>query len=364
MKRIVSVILSVFFASTVKANFELVLVHSGAANQPTTTGKSITEIKSYGDSVYLGYGDFGANTGPIDICKFTPPDSTLICEFTLSTEKIDRYRILNGSLYAPAIDPSSPNEDGYAVKTLSGTWSAVSSNKFFEGPKPPAHIFDMNYYDGKLWAVGSQRTSSESAVPPFTDDGDAAIWSSSNNGTSWSISLDIQQIDNCCARVYFSGIHGDKLYVQAVDYDEFHPLSKVYDGTSWTDGPNLLVYGSATNGNNFDGKLLMRQSSSLVSFDGNSVTQNYSGIADYTIFEDYVYVLTFEKEVYRSRDLLNWGFVDSLNVSSNVHSIEVKDFIVYIGTSDSRVYKSDVLVPYEENCTDFLPSILYLLDDG
>ncbi len=363
MKKIILLIVLIIITNHAKAEFELVLVHSEAASEPTVSGQGISELKAYGDSVYVGYGDSGVNTGPIEICKFIPPSTSLVCEFTLSTEKIDRYRILNSALYALSQDPSSPSQHAYAVMTSSGSWSGISRDLLLQGPIPPAHIFDMNYFDGKLWAVGSQHSSAEIGVPPFIDDGDATVWSSSNNGSSWEVSLDIHQIDNCCARVYFSGVQGGKLYIQAVDYDEFHPLSKVYDGTSWSDGPNLLVYGSASNGNVFGNKLLMRQAGSLVSFDGSTVNQNYSGIYDYTISNDYVYVLTYGKEVYRSLDLSNWSFVDSLSIGSNAHSIEVKDFIVYVGTSDSTIHKSEVLVPCEDNCTAFLPAILHLLDE-
>ncbi len=137
----------------VKAEFEFLITHTEAASQPTTAGKKIHAIKSYNGSLYLGYGDYGANTGPIKICKITPPSNAILCEFTLSTEQIDRYRVLGSKLYTVAKDPSVPNQSAYAVKNGAQVWQDVSRNLMSQGSIKPAHIFDMIQYDGKLWQL-------------------------------------------------------------------------------------------------------------------------------------------------------------------------------------------------------------------
>ena len=211
-----------------------------------------------------------------------------------------------------------------------------------QGSIPPAHIFDMNYYNGSLWAVGSQHSSNEMNVPPYADDGDATVWSSTNGGTTWSVSLDVHQIDNCCARIYFSGVHDNKLYVQAVDYDEYHPFSRVFDGSTWSIGPNLLIYGNARKANSYNSLTLMLQGNNLVTFDGQNVDHIYSDVVDYTIYSGAVYILTSGKKVYKSSSLGSWRYIDQLNITASVNSIEVYDEVVYVGTGDSKIYSTEL----------------------
>ncbi len=209
-------------------------------------------------------------------------------------------------------------------------------------------------------AVGSQHSSAEMNVPPFANDGDATVWVSANGGNTWSVSLDVHQIDICCARIYFSGVVNNKLYIQAVDYDEFHPTSRVFNGTLWSAGPNLLTYGVAQKANSFINQMVMIQSANLVSFDGNVVILRYSGIVDYTILDNEIYVLTTTKKIYSSSNLVDWRYEDEFTASENPTSIEIFDGGIYLGTDNSKIYRAQ-MAEYNFNIIPILQ--LLLLDD-
>jgi hypothetical protein len=55
--------------------------------------------------IYTGYGEYGANTGPITVTTSTRQTNLMIAEFVADTEAVYNYRPIAGHLYAPSIDP-------------------------------------------------------------------------------------------------------------------------------------------------------------------------------------------------------------------------------------------------------------------
>jgi Ca2+-binding RTX toxin-like protein len=185
---------------------------------------------------------------------------------------------------------------------------------------------------GELWMVGSA--------------GDNAVaWRSLDGGVTWSIALTVPPRNSAdFARFYFAGLHQNALYVQAVDNGGGkHPTSKVFDGNDWSDGPDLLpIGGYGYDTEHFDGQLLYlsRQSSpsSLLSFDGAEVTNSGQVFYNYSADGGTLYGLGENGQIRKTTDLTSWIDVDPAAPPA-ARSIAVIDGVIYVGTTDSRLYK-------------------------
>ncbi|MDO8368146.1 MAG: T9SS type A sorting domain-containing protein [Saprospiraceae bacterium] len=316
-------------------SFIVVGIHPAAVLQSSTIGKQLLSLFPWNDKLYAGYGDYGANTGPIDIYAFSPDSLAFIYEGQANTEAVYNYRALNGQLFAPAIDRKSYGIPGdYAKMDSSGTWANYNfgSNS--------THVFDaVKLNDSVLFMTGSQ-------------DEKAAVWRSINNGKTWGKILTdtaISQIANDFARFYFGGLYNGKLYVQARDYyGSLHPASKVYDGLGWTEGPSLFPPGSGSLGwrpEVFAGRLLYRswqpgQSSRLRSFDGlNNAWVDSLYVYDFFIDSTYFYALVDSgygaRNLRRTSDLINWE--NLLKVPNSSLSMAILKDRLYLGTVDSKI---------------------------
>ena len=146
------------------------------------------------------------------------------------------------------------------------------------------------------------------------------------------------------ARFYFAGVHQNALYVQAVDNGGGkHPTSKVFDGSDWSDGPDLLPQGGyGYDTEHFDGQLLYltRQSSpsSLLSFDGAEVTNTGQVFYNYSVDGDTLYGLGENGQLRKTTDLRRWTELETAAPEA-ARSIVVIDGVIYVGTTDSRIYR-------------------------
>ena len=205
-------------ASPLPPTFQRVAVIPAAAAQPTATGRAVVDLQVFDGRVYTGFGDYGANTGPIDITAYDPAAGTTSVEFRADTEAVLNLRPVEGRLYAPSIDPrvSADLADG-------GPWRERSV-------VDAAHVFDVASAHGLLWMVGSEGSN-------------AVAWQSADGGESWQPSLVIgPRNPTDFARFYFAGVLGGDLYVQAFDASGgAHPAARVFDGTAWTDAPPLVA---------------------------------------------------------------------------------------------------------------------------
>ena len=100
----------------------------------------------FDNKLYVGGGDYGDDTGPVDIWAY---DLTKECwENTgnVPDEEVDRFAVIDGQLIAPGIDPKDDWSLGnYYIKTDNG-WETVRTIP------NGIHNFDMVEYDGKLFA--------------------------------------------------------------------------------------------------------------------------------------------------------------------------------------------------------------------
>lgn len=307
--------------------WQLLGVHPQASTQPTTTGKALVTLCPWQGRLYVGYGDYQENTGPISVTAWDPARSAFAIVHRSDTEAIYNYRVIGGALYAPATDRRE-----HADYAVGEPWHD-------EQPVTVAHAYDVATLDGTdRWLVGS----SEPGYRP-------TAWRSRDGGAHWAIAH--QRDWN--GRYYFAAVYHQKLYVESWSLTPRGP-SEVFDGTSWSTGPELLPAGGhGFRPIVFAGRLVYATKQSLdVPYAALVATPNrllgFDGIVASVVFErellDFFAVerellaLDTEGVIWRTTDLVTWSRV-ARTTGLHPRSLALLDNALYLGTMDSRLYR-------------------------
>jgi hypothetical protein len=311
------------------AQFKRVGTHPQASLQPTDRGRKLNFLKHWNGAIYAGYGDYGTNTGPIAITPFSRSRNRFAARpaFWANSEELQVFRALNGRLYAPSIDPIDRIlPDDYFERPLAGPW--IGRNVV-----DAVHVFDVAVRAGsELWMAGA---AGENAV----------VWRSLDGGATWSSVLAIPPMNSGdFARFHFLGVHHDEVHVQATDFFAGkHPGSKVFNGSEWSDGPDLLPQGGVGYDiEPFDGRLVylafQSSPSSLLSFDGATVRSNGPILHNYSIAGVTLYGLGQFGRITKTTNLSRWRTLKA-RAPKTARSIVVVKRAIYVGTIDSRIYR-------------------------
>jgi len=338
-------------------------VHVGAASQQSVIGRAIVELEKVGNRIYLGYGDYGVNTGPIQIHAYNLRTSRLTYQgLTLQTEAILKYRQSNRRVFAIGVDLHGSRPHQFAVR--SKLWTTRNNIDSSSRSPRAEHIYDVVTWRKELWAAGGMSNRQ------------GGLWRSKDNGQSWTLERIVapaRDLGRDVSRFYFIAIYRDQLYVQGVDFCRSFSCPKrnslVYDGTSWRNGPDLLMgRGTGYPADQFAGHMILRNfenafySHNLHVFDGTEVSRpvpDEESIHDYTIGEDgYLYALTTNnthldgsrtQKILRTRDLNEWSCVFLAPASGIARSIEVVPSkteggytTVYVGTTRSTLMRREI----------------------
>ncbi len=325
---------------------DVAAVHPEALLQPTPTGRRITALAAFGQQLYLGYGDYDANTGPIHIRALALADGGLsepLLRF--AGEAIYLYRSVNGRLYAPDIDPrEGQRRGGYAEGVPGASGVAWRTRK----PVDATHIYDVVSLDGRdLWLFGSREAQ-------------ALAWRSRDGGHSWRVALVLaprRPEKGDFARFYGAFVFDGRLYTQPWDYYGGNwATSKVFDGQGWSEGPPLLpspqghlwkplmvggvaVYLSAHAG---------LWATPLYAFDGRHVQRLWRGdvparrrrFYDISAAGGRLYALNAAGEVWTTADLYRWDYVARLpDHHGQPVSLAVVGRRLFAGTTEARVLR-------------------------
>lgn len=319
------------------SSFEFLGTHPNASQMPgDSTARELRKIVPFNGKLYFAYGDEDYNnnvgTGPIQVTPYDLGTENFVYEWTAETEAIDNFVEINGNLYLPIVDFHHPTDDfsstnSYDVLVPGQGWSTGYSTDDF------VHAFDIASLNGTdLYLVGGYGSSGISAKVDKSTDG----------GTTWENVLE-EEPQGTYARYYSGGVYQQKLYVQADVWGNLHPNSKVYDGVSWTNGPQLnLVTNFGQHPQEFAGYMVYwGRPGNLMRFDGTnapiSIRDSYK---DYTVNDNILYYLESDGEIYSTTDLSNWSFV--ANAPTGASSIGVLGNYLYIGTTDSKLYRLDL----------------------
>ena len=304
-------------------SFTLVGKNPFAAAQPTPLGQRLHTLEGWRHELYMGYGDYDENTGPIEVSIYNPRLNTFAGKLRFDTEAIEIYRRIGERLYAPAIDPVGSGQSAtVAIGEPDGRW--WNNKSVFM-----THVFDIATLDGTdLWLAGSRGSN-------------ALVVRSSDGGTSWTTALTLAPINrhpDDFSRFYFMFAHGGRLYVQAEDYlGGTQPRSKVLSSVGWIDGPDLqALRGSEPKPVAFSNRIVYRGRESLVVFDGKTVRPARIEAVDLTVSGEALYVLD-GRQIRRTRDLEEW--TDVAAAPAEATSIGVLDGVLYVGTARSELYR-------------------------
>lgn len=344
--------------------FVKVGTHPQAAVQTSAAGKEIVTLKSWNGKLYAGFGDYGTNTGPITVNAFDgtnfastlPREQLPRCDqgittpeaCTADTEAIYLFHDFAGRLYGSSIDPKG-NNSNYTFGTPAGPGTASWQNPagFAE------HAFDVaKLTPNDLWVVGSKYDEWGGVQ--------AAAWRSLDDGATWTESLSLFPADRSLtcgsypnfARFYGAGTFNGKLYLHAYDCASGEqPTSKVFDSAtnSWSDGPSIGAFNHAEI---FAGKMVFQtgfhagdSAGSLGAFDGAAVVYpaGVGKIWNYTIDGGTIYALGTDYSIKKSTDLATWTNV--ANAPSTARSITIHNGAIYLGTTDSSIYRLPLSTP-------------------
>lgn len=155
------------------------------------------------NKLYLGGGDFGDNTGPVDVwcCDLTTKEWYI--SGTLNDEAIGKFITINDRVYAPGFDAKSYN---WSL----GNYHWLENDQWYTNNTLPdaVHNFDVTEFDGKLFFALGTGNNTVSPVKYTTDSGqtyiDVPFYKDGNNIIT----------DNCFdySRVYDFFIIDEQLY--------------------------------------------------------------------------------------------------------------------------------------------------------
>jgi hypothetical protein len=300
-------------------------VHPQAVQQPTAMGRILCTLKAWRGLIYVGYGDYSQNTGPIAITPFDPSTALFRAPELADnqTEAIGLFRVLGDALYVPSTDPRGLASTDYAVCDAMG-WRQVQAIGAL-------HAFDMATLGSDLWLVGAKDT-------------DAVAWRSLDNGATWTREFTVIPPTGYSWRIYAAGVFNKRLYVQVDGESSSHVYDPASSGDTagWSSGPYL---GSCWHPEEFAGRMVyllwgnvnVPKLTSLCAFDGKVVkTVGPAPLYDYTIDGDTLYGLGGKGVVYATADLARWARVSSAPASAR--SIVTLGGRVHAGTTDSAIY--------------------------
>lgn len=308
-------------AAPQRATFRLLTTQQSAAAQPTAVGQQILDLTTFEGKLYAGFGDYGANTGPIPLEGIDPVTGAQSREYVADTEAVYNFRVINGQMHVPSIDPRVS-----ADYSRGGPWTSTASVGAY-------HVYDMATLTGTdLWMVGSKGY-------------DAVAWRSLDGGATWTEALTVapQRPDlGDYSRFYFAGVLNGKLYVQANDarYGA-HPTSLAFDGSSWAPAASMISgreFGWKPV--EFGGKLVFHANghgavAAIKAFDGTSVTVIASGY-DVEVAGRQLYVLDDSGAIRSTRNLSRWTLEGT--APAGARSLAASDRQLFVGTATSEIW--------------------------
>ncbi len=378
--------LSLFFLSTflclsvsvptVGAEFTYLATHPEASRHyaPGEYGRHIKVLRAYSGKIYMGYGQndgkvvwqncpaddlYGSPAPPnypygiycdIKLRYLDPATDTLSAPVAeIRAQQADTLEVMGDDLYFLAEDP---DENDYPFVKCT---SADNCFKAQLSGATPAHLYSATVLNGDFYIAGSEGYK-------------GVIWRSSDGGSTWQIETQRQTVITkpvdvfvgCCSRYNGIGSYQGEIYAQSYDYHSGYGYhSTVFDGIRWDKSQDLY---SGRRRRVFNDKMVFISFFKLYSYDGMVRNNEYAPfIRDYAISNGYFYVLRYDGQVYRTSNLNDWFYVDSLPTNTKGCSIEVLNSVVYVGTEDSKIYKSTAIAG--RNRINLFPILQLLLSE-
>ncbi|MDY6787627.1 MAG: hypothetical protein SVK54_05835 [candidate division WOR-3 bacterium] len=137
--------------------------------------RRINDMILFDSKIYIGYGDYGVNTGPTDILYYDMESGNWHKEFTVDEEAVIKYTVPGGQLMIPGIDGTQDWE--------LGNYYVYDSNEWIKKRNIPGgiHVFDIAHYNNSYFVSTGTflRTDSNTMLAP------GAVMSS-QDGIEWA----------------------------------------------------------------------------------------------------------------------------------------------------------------------------------
>ncbi|MCA9213045.1 MAG: hypothetical protein KDB27_08270 [Planctomycetales bacterium] len=345
-----------------EVQFEYIGTHPDAVLQETEQGQTLHTLHEVSGRLFVGYGDYSADTGPIAFRSFDTQNLTFSSPLgTVDTEAIFRIQDSNGRVFALTTDPLLRDPGGYLGGPAGSTegWAPENSLPFL-------HVLDFASTESMLFLSGSGGPD---------DIFHSVVYASSNGGSTWDLSLHanlpegIEGGNGNFSRFYGAAEISGEVYVQQIFFRAgvAEPSTMFrFDGTGWNEHPPLLTSAGEwtyfIDPDEFKGEIVVRDAhpgepSATYRFDGSELVKlEPNGLPDLMAWDQYVtddtvYLLTNDRRVIASKDLVDWETIAD-NVPLTFRSLAVSDNSVFFGTTDSSLYRL-TLVP-EPSSTSLL----------
>jgi hypothetical protein len=248
MRRLLALLVVLpFLAPVASAETVTTVAHPSVQAQPES-GRYVKDLGLQGTRLYIGHGNYSANTGPIDLAWVDTVTGATGVDRSTPTEELNTFRTIDGRLYAPWIDPKGC---GTCTPVNGGYSTTASDVHAFQA----AHVWDVAKVGSDLFIAGTAAYN----------DG-AVIYRSTDGGATWTRSLAEASPGGATGweRFYWMGVIGGKLYAQAAHKDytgagtsssDMFPM-RVWDGTRWAKARGTLpLISEASNVESFAGKI-------------------------------------------------------------------------------------------------------------
>jgi hypothetical protein len=348
----------------------LIWLGNPIAGEPYTA-RHIWDLQAWRGRIYLGYGDWENNLGPVTVWYYTPTAGAFVSETVyvsetlpaapVNEEAIDRYVVIGGDLYIPGTDPRDSWELGNFYRNDGSGWVKYRTIPY------GVHTFDVAGYDGGLFA----------AIGP---DGGAGLLRSNDGGLAWMPAISEVYPDDYFNRFYeLYELDGSLFAVKSPTATFTRPSVYHYEDSDFVTTTIDLVPDQS------DGLIFVRDQ--VFVFDDNllyvpwfreTVTSPIGPIAalyraqpwqdgqrvaffdgkhprDLVVTAGRVYVLDaggprfivgegspdpagYTATIYASEDLATWGPVVTAHFTDTPNALEILDDVAYIGTYSGDVY--------------------------
>lgn len=116
--------------------------------------RNVWDMAVYQGRIYVGSGDFWANTGPVEIYSFKPGEKDFALEYTAPDEMVSKFYVFDDKLVVPGNDPRESWDLGNLYVKDRGKWRKRRTIPH------GVHCFEMTAIDGTLIArIDTDHTS-------------------------------------------------------------------------------------------------------------------------------------------------------------------------------------------------------------
>ena len=142
--------------------------------------RGVLDLQFHRGKLFAGSGEVEVNPGPVHLYGIDPVTLDTRFEYSAGTEAIASFRVASwGDLLAPSQDPheGDPNQAHVYLRGTNGVWRKHSSigGKVATGTWGvvwnKTHIWDMEEFDGRVFAAGYQLHWSTNRCVTFMDTG-------------------------------------------------------------------------------------------------------------------------------------------------------------------------------------------------